>query len=287
MKKLLTIWLAIAMLSTTFVGIIFIPENVSATEYVSGSIPVDTTWTAANSPYIVVGDVTVETGATLTIEPGVDVKFDGLYSLIVIGMLNASGTPSQQINFTSNQTSPATGDWLRIRLEGANNTLDYCRISYGNYPLYIMGANTNNNISNCEIFNNTGDGIYLKSSTNNTIYNTTVSLSDSNGITLLSNSENNTIKNSIIAQNSAFGIYLSSSKNNEIENTNISYNLGKGIMLGADSENIMMKNLTIYKNNDIGIDLGGNGYNNITDSRISENEGTGIDFGGAMLLNTV
>ena len=43
---------------------------------VSGAISVDTTWTLAGSPYVVVGDVTVEPDITLTIEPGVQVRFN-------------------------------------------------------------------------------------------------------------------------------------------------------------------------------------------------------------------
>ncbi len=265
-----------------FLGLIIVTYQVSAPgpTYVSGLIASDTTWYLADTPYIVTGDIIVDNGTSLTIEAGVTVKFDGHYSLIVNGTLNATGTTGQPILFTSNQSSPGKGDWHRIRLQGTNNTIDYCEISYGNYPLYIMGENTNNNISNCMIHNNTGDGIYLKETTNNTIYNTTVSFSSSNGITLLI-SEYNIIHTSYVRQSNAFGIYLRSSMNNTIENTNVSNNMGGGIELGLSSDNILMKNVTVFENHDNGIDFNGNGFNNITDSWIIANEGTGIDFGDA------
>ena len=279
MKRILTIFLIVIMVSSIFTGIIFFSENVSSATNVSGSISVNTTWTAINSPYYVVGDVIVENGTTLTIEPGVTVKFDGLYSLIVNGTLNATGTSNLPIVFTSNKTTPAKGDWNRIRLHGKNNTMHYCEISFGHYALYIMGENTNNSISHCNIYDNDGDGIYLKKTTNNTLDNVTVSTSYSNGITLLV-SENNIINNSYFENNRAFGIYLRSSNNNTIINTNVSGNKGGGIEFGLINHNIKIQNATVFENMDNGIDLNGNDHINITDSRIISNDGNGIDFGG-------
>src|SRR5438105_3566521 len=42
---------------------------------VSGGIYTNTTWTLANSPYIIIDTVVVFPGVTLTIEPGIVVKF--------------------------------------------------------------------------------------------------------------------------------------------------------------------------------------------------------------------
>jgi parallel beta-helix repeat protein len=281
-NRLISIGIVGLLIIGGFLGLFIVTDQVNAAGpiYVSGPITSDTTWYSTNSPYIVTGDVIVDNGTTLTIEADVTVKFDGLYSLIVNGTLIAIGTTNQPILFTSNQSIPAKGDWHRVRLHGKNNTMDYCEISYGNYPLYIMGNNTNNIISNCKVFDNTGDGIYLKETTNNTIYNATVSLSSSNGITLLI-SEYNIINASFISQNNAFGIYLRSSMNNTIESTNVSNNLGGGIELGLSSGNIQIKMVTVFENLDNGIDFNGNGFNNITDSQIIGNDGVGIDLGSA------
>jgi parallel beta-helix repeat protein len=274
------------MVSVVLNGLIFFSGNVTAATYVSGNITSNTTWTVANSPYIIVDDVTVDNGTILTINPGVTVKFDGLYSLVVNGTLYANGTAAKPIIFTSNQSSPAKGDWNRIRLHGKNNTMDFCEISYGHYPLYIMGENSNNTIFNCKVSNNTGDGIYIKRSSKNLIYNTTVANSHSNGITLLE-SQYNTINNSFFKLNKAFGIYLRSSANNSITNSNSFSNDGGGIELGLSSDNITMHNVRVYLNDDTGIDFNGNGFNEVTDSHVYNNTGPGIDLGGSSFDNLI
>ena len=58
---------------------------------VSGSVSGD--WTLPNSPYIVTADATVPDGESLTIQPGVEIKFrTGSADLFVDGVLNAMGT---------------------------------------------------------------------------------------------------------------------------------------------------------------------------------------------------
>lgn len=57
---------------------------------VSGYILSNTTWTLAGSPYIVTGNTLVNNGVTLTIEPGVVVKFDSTKALQINGTLVAN-----------------------------------------------------------------------------------------------------------------------------------------------------------------------------------------------------
>lgn len=68
---------------------------------VNGILNSDTTWTKANSPYILTGLVGVASGVTLTIEPGVIVNL-GEYSLQVGGTLQArGGSGANNITFIS------------------------------------------------------------------------------------------------------------------------------------------------------------------------------------------
>ena len=66
-------------------------SSVNAT-YVEGHISQDTTWTLADSPYVVTKDLIVDPGVTLTISPGVEVRFGGNFILAVEGKLSAIGT---------------------------------------------------------------------------------------------------------------------------------------------------------------------------------------------------
>ena len=99
---------------------------------VSGAITADTVWGPGGSPYVVTGDMTVNNGFTLTVAPGVEVRFDGNYALNVRGTLEAEGTAAQPILFTSNQPEPAPGDWafLDLRSDSVNSVLRHAVIEY-------------------------------------------------------------------------------------------------------------------------------------------------------------
>ena len=154
-------------------------SNALAATYVSGTISQNTTWTAAGSPYLVTGDILVRYGsgysstATLTIEPGVEVRFQPGTGLFIAdgsayyGALSAQGTAEAPIVFTSNATAPAPGDWKGIQFRDATNDsltlLDYCVVEYGGYSngVNLWFQNASPPVKNSTIRRSSGVGIYL------------------------------------------------------------------------------------------------------------------------------
>jgi hypothetical protein len=105
---------------------------------VSGAIAANTTWSPANGPCTVTGNVTVNAGATLTILPGTTVYFADNTRLTVNGVLNAigsdpTGSPnSGHIRFThdpGNHTTP-TSSWTGIYFSSASGTIAYADIEF-------------------------------------------------------------------------------------------------------------------------------------------------------------
>ncbi len=118
----------------------------SAATIVSGIIASNTTWTLANSPYIVKGGLSVDSGITLTIQPGVMVKVDSTTPFYIDGRLIAEGTITDSITFTSNSVNPPLNPWpgLSFRIKARNDTsrFKYCKIEYAATGIYNAGTST-------------------------------------------------------------------------------------------------------------------------------------------------
>ncbi len=107
--------------------------GVSGTVVPAGSV--SGTWRKTASPYIVTGDITVPRNKTLTIEPGVTVKFAGHFGLTVgyKGKLLAVGTEQDRIVFTAGDKEEG---WFGLRLinAGSDDKLQYCTFEYASKP---------------------------------------------------------------------------------------------------------------------------------------------------------
>ena len=130
------------------------------TAVASGALSGNTTWTKANSPYLLTGDVMVPDSVTLTIDPGVVVRFKAVsddlsggddinrIEIRVSGTLNARGTVSDSIHFTSNSQIPSSGDWYGfVSYDESSSSwqkVGKINLSYASIRHYIRGVSFKN-----------------------------------------------------------------------------------------------------------------------------------------------
>jgi parallel beta-helix repeat protein len=137
--------------------------------------PIAATATLPAGEYLLLGDIPVNTGVTLTLSPGVNIRAVPGARLLVAGTLQASGTSTQRVRFTSARPFPAKDDWLGIEvLLGGTANLNYARIEYATNGVHFnagQGTITRSLIRFC------AKGLYVRAKSNPTI-NTTNEISN-------------------------------------------------------------------------------------------------------------
>lgn len=158
--------------------------------HVSGAIS-DAHWTAAESPYILTGDLSI---LSLTIDPGVTILAAGNFVFEVAGTLSAVGSRGAPITFTSapcnmqgwqglyfNSSQPSDLAFATIeksqnggiRVQDASPTIQNCIIHDNTANqgggIYIDGTMSAPSIANCRIEHNTatngheaGGGVFVR-----------------------------------------------------------------------------------------------------------------------------
>lgn len=243
MKKSISV-LFVAMLGImAFGGIAF------AQTEVSGLISQDTTWDKAGSPYLVKGNLAIDSNATLFINEGVEVIFTGKYYIQANGTIEARGTANNYIKFNSVNNEKLGS----IILKSSNNIFDFCRISNNEKDgIYIASGANNNKILNTIIENSNTDfgeyttqsGIRLESSSNNEITNCTIN-------------------------NCAYGVYFSWANYNLVTNCEISNNKYTGIFLRG--KNNYINQCLIKENGKTGISISYGDSNEVNETIIFRN----------------
>jgi len=130
------------LLKKCFLLLILSTAFLSAQTQISAGT-VSGTWTQANSPYHVNGNIDIPIYSSLTIEPGTEVYFTDQYEFNVHGQLIAEGTETDSIYFHADSLGSMdawpyyTGFWYGITFHATDSSnqapsvLKYCRISHG------------------------------------------------------------------------------------------------------------------------------------------------------------
>ncbi|MDO9577086.1 MAG: T9SS type A sorting domain-containing protein [Candidatus Cloacimonadales bacterium] len=273
MKKLFVIFLLFVPL------IVFAQTNIPAG-------PVSGVWTLAGSPYMVNGEIQIQSGSQLIINPGVSVYFTGHYKCIVNGRLSAvGGEGADQILLTAQN---ATTGWHGLRFIDTNvngqdsSKVVYCVFHYGiasgTGSDYQGGAIYSDNSSDLLISHCTFE--YNSATTGGAIY-----LEDSDIVIL------NTVITDNTASGAGGGIYLNNSdiymSNAEITN-NTAYYDGGGINC-FNSDPVLDYVLLAYNQtqwNGGGISVYNYSDPEITNATISNNTAYQAGSGIACLYNS-
>ncbi len=272
MKKQVEIIIVLSILFSSFVigcqtKILF--STVQAT-YVEGQIDQNTLWTLADSPFLLSNDLTVNQNVTLTIEPGVEVRFGGPFSLTINGMLNATGTSDKMIRFTTNDPAHNV-TWQNMTVAGGQwALLVNCIVEYGvngviveNGVLTVQNSTVTSNretgikvddgtavLENNVIMNNM-NGIEVVGGTQVTLTNNLVK-SNNDGIVLDGNLTNTDIENNQVWYNQESGVVLNSTTYGTItiRGNDVSSN-GNGFLVSTDTSPLITRNY--ISNNEVGI----------------------------------
>ena len=163
---------------TSFISVFYFSAHYAlAGTNVTDDITSNTIWTVAESPYIVSTNLYIAPSTTLTIEPGVVVKFESYSGLNVAGDIIANGNINNKITFTSilddsiagdtnedaDSTTPSKNDWSGIYFNDSHSSsFVYVNLRYATDILTTNNSDVN--LQNIDMYeSNTGINFYNNS----------------------------------------------------------------------------------------------------------------------------
>jgi parallel beta-helix repeat protein len=189
--------------------------------------------------YLVVGDIYVDWGNTLTIEPGTTIYFAGNdstgYGFQIYGTLQAQGTEQDSILFMPAPNSPWwSGLYIANWDSAGGSSLNYCRISGSNSNGIYCDYYSSLNISNCKIIEHVDRGILCSEYSSVAIENCMIGMNAAEGV-YCGYGANISIRNCEIFENSWYGIFCDDYSNVAIDSCLIRDNTYDGV--GVDGPN--------------------------------------------------
>jgi len=248
------------LLALIITGLCFsfkIPIRAANATYVWGPIDKDTIWTLVDSPFVVSGDVIIYPDATLTVEPAVEVKFGGNFSIFVEGTLKAESTGIANIKFTSNSLNPKPGDWGTISLTSTSSaaSLNNCLVEYGTNGIIVNAGNLA--VTNSQVRSNSQNGITVLDGTldaeNNNIEGNLAS-----GVNIDGNNQVLIHNNNLTSNGDGINVARSINSQVDIQQNNFHNNTHSGISLAADSYDHTQILDNVFSANNYGFDVSTN-----------------------------
>ena len=265
------------------------------------------TWSKLYSPFVVRGTAVVPTDSTLTIEPGVVVRFNtgeqhvftssefDLGMLKVEGTLMAQGSESDSIYFTRDGSDGYWGLLFFDKNTETTSLLKYAVVSYASFvdslvdSLSYEGAvscrSASPEISHCRFDSNQKSGLQLTENSSPTVAENALQNNGHHGL-LLSNAGvkgKPGITKNRVRQNAADGIHIEGTFYADIEQNRIEQNTGHGIYNASGYATVRVANNFITGNN---VGIFSSGSMEAVGNLISENN-TGVqpDGGEPQLMN--
>lgn len=250
--------------------------------------PVSGHWTKAYSPYQITDDITINTGDTLLIDPGVSILFSSGKSLFVNGTLKALGTSAERIMFDSAQPNQYWGIILFQNVSKCLSELEYCTIQNASSlrELWEWGAisfaGQKLRVTNCLIENNQNDGIWCAYESEQPddvtveITNNIIRENGDDGIfTVISGKQAFICRKNQILNNGNYGVNFWYG-NGTFENNVVAANSSHGI--SCNTSTIQLNLVTIANNKGTGIYCEDNSKPTVTNSIIFGNLWSAIEL---------
>ncbi|UCF07473.1 MAG: right-handed parallel beta-helix repeat-containing protein, partial [Thermoplasmata archaeon] len=241
---------------------------------------------------LIEGDVIVDFGVTLTIEPGVRVRFKQNLYLYVVGNLTALGSAADPISFTAD-VGNNRGHWRSIRINASGHLrMNHCEIKHAKNGIYLFHSQGNiientsmskcsnygiyvresdyTKVKNCDLGPDNWMGIYFHRSMYGEVDSCSAFMSDYQGFAV-SESSYIAVTNTDAYNNGINGLHVYKSSDMTVSNCDMydNKNMGMGF---ANSSEIAVDNCRVSSNFEMGIYLPECSDITITNSLINEHD---------------
>ncbi len=220
--------------------------------------------TVDQSPYLVIADITVPMGDTLTIEAGVVLEFQNSTSLVVKGRLQVQGAFQDTVFFRSASQSPQAGDWNGIFFQNAG----------AGEVRYAVVEHAATGIT-CDAAAPLLEHLHIRS--------------NNNGIDFL-NGARGLVRYSLIEKNKNAGVRAVSASPHlrfNVLRENGRFGFESAVVLeNADSSDVLAN--LIYRNSNSGVDVTGGVGVRILQNTVAQNDmGITVSDAGAEIINNI